>query len=124
MGVKTTFSTRIGEFDVPVIDGAASLVRFEDGDFAFWTAVFKKKVGKRWRVWGRARVGLSAGDRFDRMKRECRAAHIPKEDRPEYRRMWEMLGRGANVKCVRPSTDREVKRWIDKHPEQAKQRVA
>lgn len=111
--------TRIGAFLVPVLEAPAAVGLFPDGHYyAFWTAVFKKRIGKRWRVWGRARVGLSAGDRFDRMGRESRAAYIPKEDRQEYKRMWENMGRGANVKYVRPSTRAEVAKWLRTHPNQ------
>lgn len=108
---------------MPVLKGPATIVQFKDGHYAFWTAVFKKRVGKRWRVWGRAKVGLSAGDRFDRMKRECREAYIPKDDRPAYKSMWENMGRGANVKYVRPTTEKELKRWMDEHPDQRSQLV-
>lgn len=115
-------TTRIGRFDVPLRMGKWQMViAFKNGYFAFWTAVFKKPVAGRKKIWGRAQVGLSAGDRFDRMKRECRAGWIPAEDRPEYKRMWEAMGRGANVKFVRPSTRAELKRWLDTHPVQEKQ---
>lgn len=123
MNKPPKFTTIVGEHVVPVSDKDQCIVRFKDGYYAFWTAVFKKKVGKRWRVWGRAKVGLSAGDRFDRMKRECRASYIPKEDRPEYKKMWEMMGRGSNIRFIRPSTKTELNKWMRLHPEQRSQRA-
>lgn len=117
------FTTQIGRYKVPVlVNGVQTIERFRDGYYAFWTAVLKKSVDKRWRVIGRAKVGYSAGDRFDRMKRECRAGWIPKEDRPEYKNMWEMMGHGANIKYIRSSTKAELRRWMDSHPKQREER--
>jgi hypothetical protein len=117
------FTTSIGRHAVPVRGVFQTVVRFRDGHYAFWTAVFKRRVESRWRIIGRAKVGLSAGDRFDRMKRERYAAWIPKEDRPEYAKLWNMMDGGANVRFVRPSTKHELKRWMRAHPVQRGQRA-
>lgn len=111
--------TRIGKCIVPVHNHqSCHILTFsgvEAGPYAFWTAVFKKAVGQRTQVWGRARVGLSAGDRFDRMLRESVSRSIPSADRKAYREMWQMMSAGKNVAYVRPSTLWEVMHWLTSH---------
>lgn len=111
--------TRIGKFDVPVKGRVRVIVIFEQ-PYVFWTAVWKRPVNGKTKLYGRAVVGLSAGDRFDRMRLESRAAHIPKEDRPIYAMYWRAMQGGANVSHVRPSTTREINRWMRLHPVQMK----
>jgi hypothetical protein len=119
------FTTKIGKYSILVKSGKkASLAYFSDiGDCAFWTCVLRNlardyfNFNKEKRVIiGRAKVGLSAGDRFDRMRYERKALYIPKEDRPIYEYMWkDMMEEGYNVDYIRPSTLTEVKRWFTTH---------
>ncbi len=113
------FETKVGEFWVPVLMPAkVHVVVFKEGVFTFWTAMLKKPVGGKQKIWGRAVVGLTAGDRFDRMKIECRASYIPKEWHAEYKDWWNnKLKRGANVAYIRPSTSKEIARWLKTHPD-------
>lgn len=126
----SVFFTQIGKYNIPVLDGKnTSFGYFKDiGYCAFWTCVLKDKVpayglpkSKRKFIFGRAKLGLSAGDRFDRMSYEQSAEYIPPADKPVYKHMWNaMLQKGANVYAVRPSTLSEVQRWIASHPVQCK----
>ena len=60
-------------------------------------------------------MGLSAGDRFDRMEKERRQAKDP-EARRSYQRFWtQYLKAGRNIKYIRPSTAKEVARWAKTH---------
>lgn len=118
------FKTKIGNCVVAVKKANfPSIVSFragehgkkERGDFHFWTAVFKKPIGGKKKIFGRAFAALPPGDRFDRMKIECKTA-IPVEDRKIYRKYWsEYLMKGANIKYVRPSTLKEIKKWRKSH---------
>jgi hypothetical protein len=130
-GEGRTMETKIGRNHVPVRGNWATLVPFaagahgkkEAGVFAFWTAVIGpvKLDGKtRKRIFGRAKVGLSAGDRFDRMRFEMKSARDA-DDRRIYRRFWYLLLRkGANVRYVRPSTLKEVRAWMKSHQADAR----
>lgn len=118
--------TKVGKYTVPVCNAKfISLVYFsagargnkERGQFAFWTAVLKRK--KKNRVWGRSRPILPAGDRFDRMKREKLKAKS-KSDRKAYGRMWDVMGRGRNIRYIRPSTLAEIQKWFKSHASDAK----
>lgn len=101
------------------------IITFTDGQYVFWTAIFANPVDGKRKIWGRARVGLSAGDRFDRMRYERYADDIPKADHRIYHNMWfEQLQQGRNIKYIRPSTLREVARWMNTHPKQRAQLVA
>jgi hypothetical protein len=114
--------TRIGKSLVPVRGyNRPSLVEFgsdpddpsKAGMYCFWTAVLSVK-GKN-KIIGRAKVVMPPGDRFDRMLREAKARYIPKADRPAYQQLWERMGGGANVRYVRPSTSKEIERWMRAH---------
>lgn len=85
----------------------------EAGRYYFWTAFGEDKYGP-WTCIGRARSRLSPGDRFSRMARESKSKKIPKADRAVYRALHK---RFATILGIRPSTAREVKRWIDTHTE-------
>lgn len=90
------------------------------GDYLFWTCLFERPVKKRYKTWGRARPVLPPGDRFDRMRIEMREAKDP-EDRKIYRRIYEeLMGSGANIKYIRPSTYEEIRRWFLTHESDAK----
>lgn len=124
--MKQNGVTKVGNFTVPVCNSKfLSLVYFsagargnrERGHFAFWTAVLKRK--KKNRIWGRARPILPAGDRFDRMKLEKLKAKS-KSDRKAYGRMWEIMGRGRNIRYIRPSTLAEITKWCKSHAPDAK----
>lgn len=120
-GTCGSFTTKIGKYTVPVKKhNQPSILVFKDNIYAFWTCVYKKKVYGKKRVWGRAQIGLSAGDRFDRMKRERRTCKV-KEDRAIYNHFWvDQMKYGENVAYVRPSTWPEIKKWRDLHPDQWK----
>ncbi len=122
--MDATFFTKVGNYEIPVMNAhRPTLVSFEDcsnagksGPCAFWTAVFKKKTKNgRTAIWGRAKIGLSAGDRFDRMGRKSELDSVPKDDVPIYKAMFEEMGRGRNIKLIRPSTDAEVYQWLRTH---------
>ena len=122
--------TRVGKFKVPVRrHNFCTIVtmsggehgRRERGDFCFWTAVLAEPVrmdGKlRKKIFGRAHVSLSAGDRFDRMKREMKKSRA----KETYAFFWNNLLRGGdNIKFIRPSTAGEVKMWLKTHEKDAK----
>lgn len=115
-------TTKIGARTVPVLPGA-TVAHFSSGQrgpkergiYLFWTAIFSVGRAKRSGVSGRALAGLSAGERFRRIKKEMRSA-ASKEDRAAYSRMWRDLQR---VVEVRPSKPAEVARWLSTHPEDA-----
>lgn len=91
----------------------------EAGEYAFWVAVLKRKVKLdstyRMQIFGRAKVGLDAGDRFSRMAQEQRFAKS-KADRQVYRKFWnDLMKRGANVQHIRPAMYQEIKVWLDSH---------
>jgi hypothetical protein len=124
--------TKIGRNTIPGRGNWATLVPFaagahgkkEAGVYAFWTAMLQQPVkldGKtRKRIFGRAKIGLSAGDRFDRMRLEMKTDRSA-EDRRIYRKFWYLLLRkGANVRYVRPSTLKEVRAWMKSHQTDAK----
>lgn len=129
------FYTNVGKINVCVKNYQyLSIVTFkagkdgpaEAGDFAFWTAVFKKAVKlplrrtKASKLTGRARLILPVGDRFDRMKFECRKAK-DKEDRKIYKAYWDDgLKHGKNIAYIRPSTYKEINNWIKTHEPDAK----
>ncbi len=135
--------TRVGKISVPVVDAeyatiatfkSGDLGRFERGDYLFWTAVLKKPY--HWQgydgkhkprtmklILGRARTFLPPGDRFDRMRIEMKTDPL-KADREIYRKWWyKLLREGANIKFIRPSTKREVGRWMKGHESDAKDLV-
>jgi hypothetical protein len=122
---KPGFTVKVGKFDVPVIGAERpTLVRFykarpdKNGVFAFWTAIYKEPVDGKKSVWGRAKIGMDAGDRFARMEYERKAKYISKDDQKVYERTWTVrLKAGANLKMLRPSTEKEVLLWLDSHSE-------
>ena len=113
----TEFVTRIGKYHVPIVKPKFPTIgtfaggqhgRREGGEYLFWTVVLKRKIRwcnrKRWWLTARARAILCPGERFNRMRIEARAAKSS-EDRQAYRDLYDrMLGRGRNIKYVRPST--------------------
>jgi hypothetical protein len=120
----TTMTTRIGRFIVPVRHANKVLLGFVSGGYelgwyAFWTAMFEKAVDRRRNVIVRARVGFSAGERFERIGRERTAAYIHPVARKEYGRLWKAMGAGRNIKYVRAATVREVERWLASHQRDA-----
>lgn len=125
--------TKVGYRLIKVRGHFATILKFssgehgkkEMGEFAFWTAVLKKKRRskdrKRWirRVTGRAQVGYSAGDRFDRTRFESKTAR-DQETRDAYHHLWyPVMGSGKNIAYIRPSTLREVRRWLAGHTKDA-----
>ena len=124
--------TRIGRYTIPVRCKWATLVTFwsgehgkrDCGEYAFWTALLRRPVEVerrlRRRIFGRALVGEPVGDRFDRMQLEARSLKQRPAARKAYRVSWErVLREGRNVKFVRPSTLKEVKRWMESHESDA-----
>jgi len=139
-GFRLLSFTLVGKVSVPVVNAeyativtfrSGDLGTFERGDFLFWTAVLKKKhiwtgYTDIWKprtiglVLGRARAILPPGDRFDRMKHEM-LTDPDANDRKIYREWWKkILGEGKNIKFIRPSTKREVGRWMKGHKSDAK----
>jgi hypothetical protein len=116
--------TTVGDVAVPLKNAHyASIVTFrggahgkkERGDFCFWTAVLKRPYNGKRKLIGRAYAFLDPGDRFDRMQYEMMIAATP-EDRAAYREMWEhRLKGGNNIDYIRPSTKREIERWLKTH---------
>ena len=88
--------------------------RKEAGIYAFWSAV----LGAR-KLCGRALVTLPPGDRFDRIRGALRSG--PAADRKAYAHHWNVLLRkGAAIRYIRPASPREVRRWMDAHPKDAR----
>lgn len=117
--MKFDFKVKVGKYAVSVVGAdRPTLVRFrnaakgKNGVFSFWTAVLKKGATRK--IWGRSQVGMSAGDRFDRMERQSRG-EVPKEDQVIYGRMWAMMNKGANISHIRPTTHSELFRWLNSH---------
>lgn len=121
--MKATYYTKVGSCSVPVIGAEkptiaafAGAKRGKGGVYAFWTAEFKKAAGNgKRKLWGRAKIGLSAGDRFDRMGYERHEKSLSAGDRAIYDYYWKSMGAGKNVKLIRPSTEREVYMWLKTH---------
>lgn len=120
-------TTIVGSYEITVRRASHPSVRFfisgahgkkEAGLYAFWTVVLNRK-GKN-RVWGRALTSLQPGDRFDRMRTEMRTAKS-KKARDAYRRIWkEIIKGGKLIRYIRPSTEKEIKLWMDGHKSDAK----
>lgn len=120
--------TKVGKHDVSVRDAhQPSIVWFdagvhgksfgERGWFAFWTTVIGS--GKK-KIWGRSLLCIPIGDRFTRMQKEQYTAKT-KEDRKIYSDYWNVrLNRGKAVKYIRPSTTKEIEKWIQTHQSDAK----
>lgn len=87
------------------------------GVYAFWVAVCNKADQG---IIGRVRVGLSAGDRFDRMFVEER--RTPSwEARFEYAKMLHQeMGGGEKIRYIRPATISDVKKWVASHQDDCK----
>jgi len=124
------FHTKVGAYRIPVRGLYATLILFHSGEhgrkeagwYAFWTAVLKKPVltrdgTRRFRkVFGRARVGESAGDRLDRMRFEMNHPAQKPQARQAYRRSWlQVLQQGGNIAYIRPSTISEIRHWMKDH---------
>ena len=112
--------TKVGGRSIPVLDrhgqtdvffeGGRHGEGIEAGWFAFWTLVGEDDYGE-WRIFGRSYSHLPAGNRFRRVDREQRDSKNP-EDRRVYRLMARM---SKTAWYVRPSTVREVNRWMGSH---------
>jgi hypothetical protein len=116
-----------------LIDGRfASIVQFSAGErgkkeagiFAFWTAILKVPVKGPERlvkkIIARAKVGLSGTERFDRMAREAILDRNAK-NRKIYRFLYSYaMKSGSNVSHIRPSTEREMLKWLSSHKNDAK----
>ena len=97
----------------------------ESGDYAFWTAVLKIPVlvtsnGKTCsKVFGRSLAWMPAGDRFDRMNRG-RVSDKNSWARSVYGMLWnKVLRQGRNIKYIRPSTRKEIGKWLYSHHDDA-----
>lgn len=114
---------KVGKRAIPVVPLPETLVTFsagahgrkEKGVYAFWHISGEDQWGT-WAIWGRARKGLSPGDRFDRMRREQLKAKGA-ATRKAYARSFKLAQNGSQI---RPATMREVARWVDTHKEDAK----
>jgi hypothetical protein len=119
--------TKVGRLQVPVRRASHPTLwyfasgehgRKEAGVYAFWTAVISRRKPKG--LIGRALAAEPPGDRFDRIRREMRTARS-KADRAAYARHWrELLARGKAIRYVRPSTEREVRKWMKGHEKDAR----
>lgn len=116
---EVTFQTVVGEYLVDVCDAEyPTLMRMRHGKkdnvgvYAFWTAVCRKDGGG---ITGRARVGLSAGDRFDRMFIAERQTDSVAARRTYAAMLHEQMGSGAKIKFIRPSNIAEVRSWVNSH---------
>lgn len=112
----------IGNRKIPLIIGngvtelyftAGAHGKREKGFYRFWTCHGEDEHGP-WTIIGRARRNLSPGDRFARMEWK-RTAKNPLSHRRKYARMFRMANLSAI--CIKPSTEREVSRWIASHRE-------
>lgn len=120
--MKPDFFAKVGKANVPVVCAESpTLVHFrnaqrgKNGMYAFWTAEFKKPMDGKAAVWGRAKIGLCAGDRFARMEIERRTASV-QAGKHVYEDYWTRLMRaGNNIKQIRPSTSHELLLWLDSH---------
>lgn len=110
----------IGSRKVPLMLGAGVTELYfmagvhgkkERGFYRFWTCVGADRFGSI-EIIGRARRGLSPGDRFARMH-PSRTKRNPPSHRRIYTRMYKRLQ--ASAWYVRPSTEREVARWAEGH---------
>lgn len=113
---------RVGKREIPVVPLSQTLVTFsagahgrkEKGVYAFWHISGEDQWGP-WAVWGRARKGLSPGDRFDRMRIEQLEAK-KSATRKAYARAFKMAQNGSQI---RPATMREVAGWASTHEDDA-----
>ena len=121
-------TAKVGKYSIPVNKWRFPTVAIfmsgkhgkrERGSFAFWTSVLKNRKYPKNRIIGRAYLSLNAGDRFDRINRERKYSKSI-EDRKAYQKMWEVMGAGKNIKYIRPSTEKEVKKWASSHKEDYK----
>jgi len=121
--------TTIGNYLIEVRDPHyPSLVFFKkakgskdnEGVYAFWSVIGKN--GNRL-VTARARVGLHAGERFERINVDIfRAGSL--EDRRAYAQFfYDVMDSGKNVGWIRPSSNEEVAKWAKSHEEDFKYAV-
>lgn len=115
-------TTKVGTSKVKVKDAHFySIVTFsagrkgkrEAGDFAFWTAVVDRRKGVDRGVIARASLYYPPGERFDRMNRE-------RKKEPAYNKTWTFFGGGKKIKYIRPSTGKEIFRWMKSHREDSR----
>lgn len=121
-------TSRVGNHNVPLKKMRyVSLLTFfggahgrkERGDYCFWTAVLKERVAGKRKLTGRALAYLPPNERFERIALDMQVAPSA-EDRKVYEMLWKrLLKKGANIKCIRPSTAKEIRNWLDTHPEDA-----
>ena len=99
--------------DYPTLVFFASGKKAHDnpGAYAFWSA----HVSTRDRpIIARARVGLDAGERFDRMCMEARST--TGATKRVYEQLWyDFFQEGKAIKFIRPSLLEEVSLWGDAH---------
>jgi hypothetical protein len=112
----------IGTRKVPVrLGNGLSEIRFtagvhgkkEAGIYRFWTCVGEDEYGG-FTIIGRAKSNLDAGDRIARMSMQR-----TKDNPPDHRKVYAIAYKLAqeHAHYVRPSTEREISRWIQSHPE-------
>lgn len=110
----------IGKRTIPVVMGSGPTLLYfsagvhgkkEAGWYRFWTCHGEDEYGE-WAVIGRARTRLDPGDRFARM-----APHRTRKNPPAHQRVYARMFKLANrsALCIRPSTEREVARWVASH---------
>jgi hypothetical protein len=102
-----TATTNIAGRDIPIDEGAPSVVSFaqgQSGDVEAWEFWTLYGDGSR-AVTGRCRRGVDPGERFRRM-----------EGQPDYEDAWEIA---VAAKGLRPSTEQSVTDWLNSHQEDA-----
>ena len=117
--MKKTFDTVVGEHIVPVRGAEHPTLmtmragaKDNVGIYAFWTAVCRKDGSG---VTGRARIGLPAGDRFDRMFIGERTTDSVADRRAYASMLHDLMGSGGKIKFIRPSELAEVRNWVNSH---------
>jgi len=114
---------KIGGTTVEILPGTTSVyftgghsegkpVEHEMGTYNFWTLIGEDEYGE-WICIARGRDDLPAVDRFQRMDTE-RLMATDGLDRVEYQTVWDRM---PSAKRIRPSSIRELTRWIDSHKE-------
>ena len=119
--MMTDFETIVNDRIVPV-RGAwwPTLVYFADdlgahdnpGVYAFWTAVTRTNGTG---ITGRARVGLPAGDRADRMAVAIRTDPSRDARRAYADMLYREMRDGDGILYIRPSTSEELDDWAATH---------
>jgi hypothetical protein len=121
---RTRVALRGANYPTLAIFSAGELGRVEAGHYHFWTAVFREprtlEGKKRRRSIARAQAVHPPGERFERMRHEATTAPDP-DERAHNSKLWrDVLERGRNIQWIRPSTEREVRRWCEAHESDAR----